>query len=259
MPPASASRTEAGEGVRAVVEGREVFVGTMAWVAAQLDCQPITARPDDSSISTQVCVGWAGVGIAGTLTFTDALREDAQHVVRSLQQAGKRVILLSGDMQGVVEAAAADVGIAAADAHGHVRPAEKAAFVSRLRAEGACVAMVGDGVNDAVALSAADVGVAMGGGTDAAGEAAAVVLMGDRLGQLPEALNLGTATLNKIKQNLALAVAYNVIGIPVAAGALLPTHGILLSPTIAAGMMACSSIAVVTNSLLLRNTLEKRA
>jgi Cu2+-exporting ATPase len=236
-----------------VVDGHEVFVGTLSWVAARLSIDPI-APPAEATGDTRVWVGWAKHGIAGSVTLRDVLRDDAIEVVHSLQKAGKRVVLLSGDAAEVVRAAAGQVGIPLADAHSRIRPEGKAAFVSKLRAAGATVAMVGDGVNDAVALSAADVGVAMGGGTDAAGEAAAVVLMGDRLGQLVEALELGRATLDKIKQNLGLAVAYNIIGIPIAAGLLLPAYDVALTPTVAAGAMACSSIAVVTNSLLLRRT-----
>lgn len=236
-----------------MVEGHEVFVGTLAWVAARLSTHPL-ATPAEATGDTRVWVGWPDRGIAGSLTLRDVLRDDAIEVVRSLQKAGKRVMLLSGDAAEVVHAAADQVGIPLADAYSRIRPEGKAAFVSKLRAAGATVAMVGDGVNDAVALSAADVGIAMGGGTDAAGEAAAVVLMGDRLGQVVEALALGKATLDKIKQNLGLAVAYNIIGIPIAAGALLPAYDLALTPTVAAGAMACSSIAVVTNSLLLRRT-----
>lgn len=247
---ASDAFTVAGEGVRACVEGIDVFVGTLPWVASQ--CGDELLHSEASTIGTQVWVGYGGRGIAGSMTFTDTLRSDAREVVASLQQSGKRVILLSGDDKAVARQIGSDVGIAPADAYGRMRPEQKARFITDLRAGGASVAMVGDGVNDAVALSAADVGVAMGGGADAAGEAASVVLMGNRLSQLLEGLHLGEATLAKIKQNLGLAVVYNVIGIPVAAGALLPAYGVALSPAAAAAAMACSSVCVVINSLLLR-------
>ncbi len=251
-PSASNAFTVPGEGVRARVEGIDVFVGTLPWVASQ--CGDELLHNEASSTGTHVWVGYGGRGIAGSMTFTDALRSDAREVVASLQLSGKRVILLSGDDEAVARQIGSDLGIAPADAYGRMRPEQKATFITDLRASGASVAMVGDGVNDAVALSAADVGVAMGGGADAAGEAASVVLMGNRLSQLLEGFHLAEATLEKIKQNLGLAVVYNIISIPIAAGALLPAYGIALSPAAAATAMACSSVCVVMNSLLLRRT-----
>ncbi len=252
LPSAINSYTEPGEGVFAVVEGQDVYVGRRSWVESCVgDVSPL---PTTSSKATTVWVGVKGRGIAGKLEFSDSLREDAKQVVRDLTSSGKQVVLLSGDDEGVARSAALEAGINLSNVYGRVKPEGKAKFVTQLREKGASVAMIGDGVNDAVALSAADVGIAMGGGTDAAGAAADVVLMGDRLGQAVEALRLGGATLDKIKQNLGLAVVYNVIGIPLAAGALLPSYGVALTPTVAAGMMACSSIVVVANSLLLRDT-----
>lgn len=251
MPAALRSYTEPGEGVFGLVEGEEVFVGRRSWVERSLGKVATIPRSAPAHMTT-VWVGVKGRGMAGKLEFSDTLREEAKRVVKDLQMSGKQVIVLSGDDETVAKSTAVLAGIRAENAYGRIRPEEKAAFVSRLRDSGACVAMVGDGVNDAVALSAADVGIAMGGGTDAAGAAADVVLMGDRLGQALDALKLGEATLDKIKQNLGLAVVYNVLGIPIAAGALLPSYGIALTPTVAAGMMAVSSIVVVTNSLLLR-------
>ncbi|GAB4822976.1 hypothetical protein N2152v2_010022 [Parachlorella kessleri] len=207
---------------------------------------------------SEVWVGWSGVGLAGRLAFSDSLRPDAKAVVSALQSQGVRVLLVSGDRPEVVSAVAAQAGIAPKDALGGVRPEGKAAFVSELRQrQGRMVAMVGDGVNDAPALAAADVGCAMGGGADAAGEAAAVVLLGDRLGQVVEALALGRAAMHKIRQNLGWALGYNAVGIPLAAGAALPTLGFALDPSAAAGMMALSSVAVVSNSLLLRSAAER--
>ena len=251
MPSALRSYTEPGEGVFGVVEGNEVFVGRRSWVESSLGESP---AQNTAGHMTTVWVGVKGRGMVGKLEFSDTLRDDAKRVVKDLVSSGKQVILLSGDDETVAKSTALQAGIDGSNAYGRIRPEEKATFVSQLREKGACVAMVGDGVNDAVALSAADVGIAMGGGTDAAGAAADVVLMGDRLGQALDALKLGEATLDKIKQNLGLAVIYNVLGIPIAAGALLPSYGIALTPTVAGGMMAISSIVVVTNSLLLRGT-----
>jgi P-type E1-E2 ATPase len=251
LPSASNSYTEPGEGVFAVVEGQDVYVGRRSWVESCVG--DVSSLPSSSGKSTTVWVGVKGRGIAGKLEFSDTLREDAKQVVKDLTGSGKQVVLLSGDDEAVARSAALEAGIDLSNVYGRVKPEGKAKFVTQLRENGASVAMIGDGVNDAVALSAADVGIAMGGGTDAAGAAADVVLMGDRLGQAVEALRLGGATLDKIKQNLGLAVIYNVVGIPLAAGVLLPSHGIALTPTVAAGMMACSSIVVVANSLLLRD------
>ena len=158
----------------------------------------------------------------------------------------------AGDTQDAVRGMAQQAGILADNAWGGIDPKQKGVIIKQLQERYGVVAMVGDGVNDAPALAAADVGIAMSGGMDAAGEAASVVLMGDRLGQVLEAIDLGRSTYGKIKQNLAWALVYNLIGIPLAAGALLPQFGIALSPSVAGGMMAFSSLAVVTNSLLLR-------
>ena len=247
---ASNSYTEPGEGVCGLVDGVEVYVGQRAWVEEKVgESSPL---PRASGKVTTVWVGVKGRGIAGKLEFADSLREDAKHVVKNLRDSGKRLVILSGDDEAVARAVAIEAGINLGDVYGRIKPEQKAEFVTQLRNNGACVAMVGDGVNDAIALSAADVGIAMGGGADAAGSAADVILMGDRLGQIGEALSLGEATLKKIQQNLGLAAMYNVIGIPIAAGALIPAYGIALTPTFAAGMMGLSSILVVLNSLLLR-------
>lgn len=245
--------TEPGDGVYGRVGDEDVYVGRLSWVTSHLHGHHLAVPSVDAEPngSTTVWIGSSTAGLVGSLAFADTLRPDAQEVVRELHEAGKRVVMLSGDDESVARAVALEAGIRLEDTYGRIKPEEKARFVSQLRESGS-VAMVGDGVNDAIALSAADVGVAMGGGSDAAGAASSVVLMGDRLGQVLEAINLGEATFRKIKQNLGLAVAYNIVGIPIAAGALLPAYGIALSPTVAAGMMACSSIVVVANSLLLR-------
>lgn len=154
---------------------------------------------------------------------------------------------------------AKQAGVDPSSAWGGVSPQQKGVAIQQLQQQSGVVAMVGDGVNDAPALAAADVGIAMSGGMDAAGDAASVVLMGDRLGQVLEAIDLGRAAYGKIKQNLAWALVYNLIGIPLAAGALLPQYGIALSPSVAGGIMAFSSLAVVGNSLLLRAQFSSKA
>ncbi|KAK9856466.1 hypothetical protein WJX84_001588 [Apatococcus fuscideae] len=261
LPAATESTTEPGQGVRATVEGRAVAVGKLAWVLAQAGTP--AGSPSQASSNAQqwqeegqtvVHVARSGDGLLGALAFSDSLRLDALEVVAQLQALGLSPMVLSGDSPAAVAAMAAQAGIPPQSARGAVSPAEKAAAVEALREAGAVVAMVGDGINDAPALAAADVGMAMRGGLDAAGEAASVVLMGDRLGQVLEAIALGRATLSKIRQNLAWALVYNLFGIPLAAGALLPYAGIILNPAVAGGMMAFSSLAVVSNSLLLRAT-----
>ena len=197
VPLASSSQTEPGEGVWAQIGDRHVAVGRREWVQQRCAADPaaseaavVTAssssssRESSSSSDTEVWVGWSGQGLAGRLLLSDTPRPDAAGVVARLQQAGLRVLLLSGDRQEAVQAMAAAAGIHPGDAYSGVRPEEKAAVVQRLRAEGRQVAMVGDGVNDAPALASANVGIAMGGGTAVAGDAAGVVLLGDRLGQV---------------------------------------------------------------------------
>lgn len=254
IPTAISSYTVPGEGVYGSVNGRDVYVGRLSWVTEQIGTtgQSLVQEPTSTG-STAVWVACGDIGVIARIEFVDSLRADTRDVIRALYAANKRIVVLSGDEESVARAVALEAGIRANVVYGRVKPEEKASFVTSLRNTGACVAMIGDGVNDAIALSAADVGIAMGGGTDAAGAASSVVLMGDRLGQVLEALNLGEATLSKIKQNLLLAMIYNVVGIPIAAGALLPEFGIALSPSVAAGMMACSSITVVLNSISLRN------
>ena len=167
--------------------------------------------------------------------------------------------MATGDTQEAVTVIAQQAGVDPTRAWGGVTPQQKGVVIQQLQEQSGVVAMVGDGVNDAPALAAADVGIAMSGGMDAAGEAASVVLMGDRLGQVLEAVDLGRAAYGKIKQNLVWALVYNLIGIPLAAGVLLPHFGIALSPSVAGGMMAFSSLAVVSNSLLLRAQFSGKA
>lgn len=158
----------------------------------------------------------------------------------------------AGDREASALEVAAQVGISAADVYAGVKPAGKASVIESLKAENLTVAMVGDGVNDTAALAAANVGIAMGGGVDAAAEVAKVVLLGDQVHQVSDAIHLSKKTMEKIKQNLAWAFGYNLVGIPLAAGALLPSMGIALTPSISGALMGLSSVMVVGNSLLLQ-------
>ena len=179
--------------------------------------------------------------------------------VGELRAAGLDVWMLTGDRVGVAQAIGAQVGIEKGRILAGVRPEEKVAKVRDLQARGAVVAMVGDGINDAPALAQADLGVAIGTGADVAIEASDITLVGDNLRSVPAAIQLSRATMRTIRQNLAWAFGYNLVLIPVAAGALFPITGWLLSPALAAGAMALSSVSVVTNSLRLRQFQPARA
>jgi Cu+-exporting ATPase len=167
-----------------------------------------------------------------------------------LKAEGIRVIMLTGDNRTTAEAIARDLGLDEVEAE--VLPDGKSVIVAQLRAEGRIVAMAGDGVNDAPALAAADVGIAMGTGTDIAIESAGITLLGGDLNGIVRAIRLSRATMKNIRQNLFFAFAYNAAGIPLAAGALYPFFGLLLSPVIAAAAMSLSSVSVITNALRLR-------
>ena len=189
--------------------------------------------------------------MAGLIAVMDTLRPDAKTAVKRLQQMGLRVMLLTGDRLEAADAIAQLAGITQVFAS--VRPEEKAAVIQSLQTDtSSVVAMVGDGINDAPALSQANVGIALKAGTDIAMESAQIVLMRAQLNDVVEAIELSRATFNKIRQNLFWAFAYNILGIPVAAGVLLPISGFVLSPASAGALMAFSSVSVVANSLLLR-------
>ncbi|NJK53584.1 MAG: HAD-IC family P-type ATPase [Leptolyngbyaceae cyanobacterium SU_3_3] len=192
----------------------------------------------------------------GLIAAQDEVRSEAKSVVNSLQNMGLRVMMLTGDRPETAQIVAQAIGILPQDIRSEIHPAQKAEVVRSLQncvgSQG--VAMVGDGINDAPALAQADVGIALQSGTDVAVETAGIVLMRDRLTDVVEAICLSRATFSKIRQNLFWAFAYNLLGIPVAAGLLLPRFGVLLSPAAAGALMAFSSVSVVVNSLLLRQT-----
>ncbi|MFF9867971.1 heavy metal translocating P-type ATPase [Streptomyces sp. NPDC013953] len=226
-----------GLGVRGIVEGREVLAGR----AALLERAGITAGPSDGA--TVVHVAWDG-RLRGTLTVADAVKETSPEAVRRLRGLGLVPVLLTGDGRAVAERVAAEVGIE--EVYAEVLPEEKADVVQRLQKEGRVVAMVGDGVNDAAALAQADLGLAMGTGTDAAIEAGDLTLVRGDLRVAADAIRLSRRTLGTIKGNLFWAFGYNVAALPLAAAG-------LLNPMIAGLTMAFSSVFVVTNSLRLRS------
>jgi Cu+-exporting ATPase len=187
---------------------------------------------------------------AGLLAIADPVKPTALDAIKALQSEGVRVVMLTGDNRITAEAVARGLGIE--DVNAGVLPSQKSAVIERLRADGRIVAMAGDGVNDAPALAAADVGIAMGTGTDVAIESAGVTLLKGDLRGILRARRLSEATMRNIRQNLFFAFIYNAAGVPIAAGVLYPAFGILLSPVIAAAAMSLSSVSVIGNALRLR-------
>ncbi|XZN89322.1 MAG: heavy metal translocating P-type ATPase [Microcoleus sp.] len=242
--------TAPGLGVSAVVEGRLVFAGNAEWMTQQ-GVAIATELCGSFQGKTAVYVACEGV-LLGVIGLKDTLRPDAKATVERLRAMGLRVMMLTGDTPGAAFAIAHQLDLPTTDVLAQVRPEGKARAIAALQAEGRKVAMVGDGINDAPALAQADVGVGLHGGTDVAVETAQIVLMRNTLMDVVESIELSRATFKKIRQNLFWAFGYNMLGIPVAAGLLLPAMGILLSPAAAGAFMAFSSVSVVTNSLLLR-------
>ena len=253
----SAGRAESfesttGQGVRARVEGHEVLVGNARLLQdAGVDLVDLPSRAEALSAEGKTAMLVAVDGHpAGVVAVADPVKDDSVEAVGAIQAFGLEVIMITGDARPTAEAVARQVGIDRVLAE--VRPEDKAAEVARLQGEGRRVGMVGDGINDAPALAQADVGLAIGTGTDVAIEAADVTLMSGSLTGIPTTIRLSRATMRNIRQNLTLAFGYNSIGIPIAAGLLYPFFGIVLSPTIAAAAMALSSLSVVTNANRLR-------
>ncbi|MDQ4080579.1 MAG: HAD-IC family P-type ATPase, partial [Gemmatimonadota bacterium] len=241
-----------GRGARATVGGRHVGIGSEEMMRdSEIDVSALAGdfvRITEQG-KTPVLVSVDG-GLAGLVVVADALRPTARDTVAALRTRGLDVVLLTGDHERTARAIAREVAIERVVAR--VSPEQKVDEIKRLRESGEVVAMVGDGINDAPALASADVGIAIGTGTDVAIEAADVALMrGDPRGVI-EAIDLSRRTMRTMRQNLFWAFIYNVIGIPVAAGVLYPAFGVLLNPILASAAMAFSSVSVVTNSLRLR-------
>jgi Cu+-exporting ATPase len=245
-------RSVTGRGIEATVGGRTVLVGTRHLLADRgvdpsgLDAA-VSRLADDGKTAIYSAVDGAP---AGVVAVSDTLKEDSARAVRALRDLGLEVVMITGDNRRTAEAVARGVGIGRVLAE--VLPEDKAVEVRRLQGEGKLVAMVGDGINDAPALAQADVGIAIGTGTDVAIEAADVTLISGALGGVATSIDLSRATMRNIRQNLFFAFVYNTLGIPVAAGALYAATGLLLSPMIAAAAMALSSLSVVGNANRLR-------
>ena len=242
--------TVLGRGISAKVAGDRAYLGNRQWLTSK--GVTIDNHADTIAQLAGKTIVYLAVNnvLQGLIAIEDSLRTDAVQAVKQLQGLGLNTVLLTGDRTEVAEAIARSLNITQVFAE--VKPDEKAQVVQSLQQD-RTVAMVGDGINDAPALASADVGISLKGGTDVAIATADIVLMQNRLQDVVKAIALSRATVNKIKQNLVWALAYNVFAIPIAAGILLPKYGLLLSPALAAVSMACSSLIVVTNSLLLNS------
>ncbi len=243
----------AGSGVQGYVLDKLVQIGTQRWLTELgIETQALAAQRDKLEYLGKTVIWIAVAGkVQGIMGISDALKSSSAATVRTLQKLGLEVVMLTGDNRPTAEVIAREVGITRVLAE--VRPDQKASTISALQAEGKIVAMVGDGINDAPALAQADVGIAIGTGTDVAIAASDITLISGDLQGIVTAIQLSRATMRNIRQNLFFAFIYNVAGIPIAAGILFPFFGWLLSPIIAGAAMAFSSVSVVTNALRLRN------
>jgi Cu+-exporting ATPase len=241
-----------GKGVEGTVDGRKVSIANRAYfteVGLDVNEADRTMTSLEENGKTAMIVGVDG-DVSGILAVADTLKEHSAAAVKALHKMGKEVVMITGDNRRTAEAIAAQVGIARVLSE--VLPQDKSAEVKKLQDDGLKVAMVGDGINDAPALTQANIGIAIGSGTDVAIESGDIVLIKDDIRDVVMAMDLSSFAMRKIKQNLFWAFIYNTLGIPIAAGALYPFTGFLLSPIIAGAAMAFSSVSVVTNSLLMR-------
>jgi Cu+-exporting ATPase len=252
--PVSEFQVFPGRGVSGIVDRKKLLVGSEALLAEQkIAADALTAQAQRLRENGQTVIFAAVDGrLGGVLGIADPVKASTPEALRELERQGVRVVMLTGDSQVTAKVVAARVGIKEFEAG--VLPGQKAEIVKKLQSEGRIVAMAGDGINDAPALTQAQVGIAMATGTDIAMESAGITLLnGDLLG-IVRARNLSRATMQNIRQNLFFAFIYNLLGVPVAAGILYPWFGILLSPILAAAAMSFSSVSVIGNSLRLRNT-----
>lgn len=239
--------------MQGIVSERLVQTGTQRWIEElRIDTHALGEHKAAVEAAGKTAV-WIAVDgeMQGLMGIADALKPSSEAAVQALRKLGLEVVMLTGDNRRTAQAIAQQVGIARVEAE--VRPDQKAATVAALQRQGKVVAMVGDGINDAPTLAQADVGIAIGTGTDVAIAASDITLISGDLLLIVTAIQLSRATIRNIRQNLFFAFIYNVAGIPIAAGILFPIFGWLLNPIIAGGAMAFSSVSVVTNALRLRN------
>jgi Cu+-exporting ATPase len=252
LSPAGDFNAPSGKGVVGTVDGKQLALGNARFLGElNIDTSAITAEAERLRTDGTTAIFLAVNGkAAGVIAIADPIKETTPDALRALAADGIRVVMLTGDNRTTAQAVARRLGIA--DVEAEVLPDQKNAVVEKLRREGRAVAMAGDGVNDAPALAAAEVGIAMGTGADVAIESAGITLLKGDLNGIVKARVLSAAVMSNIRQNLFFAFVYNAAGVPIAAGALYPVFGLLLSPIIAAAAMALSSVSVVGNALRLR-------
>ncbi len=241
-----------GKGIKGTVKGKKCALGSIKLMKdseAEVQEKTLEWKKKMEDKGSTVVLLAVGKKVVAAFAVADRIRDDSREAIMKLKQMGIKTYMITGDNERVAAAISKEAGID--QFHAEVLPDEKANIVKQIRKEGMKIGMVGDGINDAPALAVSDLGIAMGSGTDVAIETGDIILMRNSLMDVPRAISLSKATMGKIKQNLFWALIYNVIGIPVAAGVLFPFFGVLLSPMLAGGAMALSSVSVVTNSLLL--------
>jgi Cu+-exporting ATPase len=254
LPAVARFESVTGQGVSGEVDGHIVLAGTKGFLTdrgvdvSSLEEEAVTLRAEGQTVVLTSIDGKP----AGLFAIADQIKATTRDALAALRRDGIHVIMMTGDNRSTAEAVADTLGIPRADVHAEVLPGDKRDLIRRLEAQGHVVAMAGDGINDAPALAAATVGIAMGTGTDIAMESAGITLVKGDLRGIVRARHLSRATMRNIRQNLFLAFIYNAVGVPVAAGVLYPFLGILISPIWASAAMTFSSVSVILNALRLR-------